>query len=300
MLKELKELMPDFKDKDFMTNDGVKIHYLEAGEGEPLILTSGWSTSPCIFAYNLPELSKHYRVLAMETRGTGESDTPTHGYRMSRIAMDVRNMMEAAGIESAYFMGHSMGANVVLAFVDLFGQDMVKKAILVDQSPWLWSDVGESDASMELHCGHRGDPYGLYDAFASSWEEGDKMYGREEYWPTGPATLAENTPKGDRVMELEMMMREHYRYQSEPFGRLLANHYMTDWRDIVKILRMPTLVITGDNTHALNAACTAWYREHLKNGEIVVFSKEEYGNHIMMANSPEKFNSTVLAFLAKA
>lgn len=106
MIKELKEYLPNFKDGYFTTTDNVKIHYIEAGEGEPLILTSGWPTSPCIFAFNLEEISKHFRVIAMETRGTGASETPTHGYRMSRIAKDVYDMLVALKIEKAYFSIH--------------------------------------------------------------------------------------------------------------------------------------------------------------------------------------------------
>lgn len=86
----------------------------------------------------------------METRGTGTSEKPNHGYRMARIAKDVYDMLISLKIEKAYFMGHSMGANVILSFIDLFGQNMIKKFILVDQPPWLWSDLNESDESMIL------------------------------------------------------------------------------------------------------------------------------------------------------
>ena len=122
MLKELKEYLPDFKDGYFTTTDNVKIHYIEGGSGEPLILTSGWPTSPCILAFNLTEISKHFHIIAIETRGTGASETPTHGYRMSRIAKDVYDMLIALKIEKAYFLGHSMGANVILALETFLGK----------------------------------------------------------------------------------------------------------------------------------------------------------------------------------
>lgn len=299
MLKELKERMSDFKDGFFTTSDGIKIHYLEAGSGEPLVLTSGWPTSPCIFAYNLPEISKSYHVIAIETRGTGESGKPTHGYRVSRLSKDVYDMMQALGLKKAHFMGHSMGCSTLWAFIDLFGQDMIDKLILVDQSPWLWSDAGESDASMELHCGHRGNPYGLYNAFKLSWEEGFKAFAAPEYWPTSASSLAESRPQGNHVMEFEEIYRSRFEYPREPLARLLINHYMTDWRDIVSIIKAPTLIITGENTHAMNAACAAWMNHAIKGSELVVFTKAEYGNHIMMANSPKKFNRTVIEFLQK-
>ena len=51
------------------------------------------------------------------------------------------------------------GANVILAFINLFGQIMIKKFILCDQAPWLWSAQNQSDESMVLHGGHYGHPY---------------------------------------------------------------------------------------------------------------------------------------------
>ena len=78
MLNELKEYLPDFKDDYFSTiDDDIKIHYIESEIGEPLILTSGWPISPCIFAFNLTELSKYYHIIAIEIRGTGSSETLT-------------------------------------------------------------------------------------------------------------------------------------------------------------------------------------------------------------------------------
>ena len=299
MIKELKEYLPNFKDGYYTTSDNVKIHYRDGGEGEPLILTSGWPTSPCIFAFNLPEISKHFRVIAMETRGTGASDKPNHGYRMSRIAMDVYDMLKSLKIEKANFMGHSMGANVILAFIDLFGQNMIKKFIFIDQSPWLWSDPYESDESMNSHGGHRGHPYTFNKGFNVSWEEGQKIFDSKDFFETAPTTLAQSTPNGLRVLELEGIMKKHFNYDSKQLVKLVINHYMTDWRDVLNIIEVPTLLIVGENTHALTMECANLMLKSLKNGELVVFTKEEYGNHIMMANSPEKFNRVVIEFLEK-
>ena len=151
----------------------------------------------------------------METRGTGTSEKPNHGYRMARIAKDVYDMLISLKIEKAYFMGHSMGANVILSFIDLFGQNMIKKFILVDQPPWLWSDLNESDESMILHGGLRGEPYGFKKWFDISWEKGQKFFDSKDYFPTCGKTIAESTPKGLKVMELEEIMKKHYNYNSK-------------------------------------------------------------------------------------
>lgn len=299
MFKQLQSYFPSFKDGFFTTSDNVKIHYIEAGTGEPLILTSGWPTTPCIFAYNLEALAKHYRVIAIETRGTGESEKVTYGYRVSRTAKDVYDMLIALGITKANFIGHSMGCSTLWAFIDLFGQSMINKLILVDQSPWLWSNVAESDESMDLHAGHRGNPYGLYNAFVQSWDVGNAAFTEPEYWPTGWTSIERSTKDGLKVMALEAEYRQQNNYPREALARLLVNHYMTDWRDIIQIISVPTLIITGSYSHAINAQTTEWMHNAIKGSKLIVFGDNEGGNHIMMANSPEKFNREVLNFLTK-
>ena len=155
----------------------------------------------------------------METRGTGASEKSNHGYRMARIAKDVYDMLQFLKIEKAYFMGHSMGANVILAFIDLFGQNMIKKFILCDQPPWLWSDLNENDESMMLHGGNRGEPYGLKKGYDISWEEGQKVFDSKDYFPTAPSYLAESLPNGKRVLELEGIMKNHFNYDEKTISK---------------------------------------------------------------------------------
>src|SRR5262249_56937448 len=70
---------PTFKEGWFTTNDGVKLHYLEAGSGKPLVMIPGWSQSAMEFKYQLTGLSAKYHSYALDMRGAGESTTPNHG-----------------------------------------------------------------------------------------------------------------------------------------------------------------------------------------------------------------------------
>lgn len=71
---------------------------------------------------------------------------------------------------------------------------MIKKFILCDQAPWLWSDPNESDESMILHGGHRGHPYELKKGYDISWEEGQKVFDSKNFFPNGPSSLADSFP----------------------------------------------------------------------------------------------------------
>jgi non-heme chloroperoxidase len=69
------------------TSDGVRLHYLEAGAGQPLVLIPGWSQTAAMYRHQLDGSHQSYRVIALDMRGHGESDKPTHGYRIARLAI---------------------------------------------------------------------------------------------------------------------------------------------------------------------------------------------------------------------
>ena len=103
---------PTFKEGWFTTNDGVKLHYLEAGSGNPLVMIPGWSQSAMEFKYQLTGLSDKYHVYALDMRGHGESAKPNHGYRIQRLSADVHDFLVANNLGEVTLAGHSMGCSV--------------------------------------------------------------------------------------------------------------------------------------------------------------------------------------------
>jgi len=99
--------------------DGVRTHYLEAGDGEPLILIhSGEFGGRAEFSwrYNIDALAEHFHVYAPDVVGFGRTDklvsfSDQTGFRIRHI----RGFMDALCIESAHFMGNSFGGSLVLA-----------------------------------------------------------------------------------------------------------------------------------------------------------------------------------------
>jgi pimeloyl-ACP methyl ester carboxylesterase len=91
----------------------LKIHYVEAGTGDPVICihgggpgASGWSN----FKQNLPALSEHFRTMLIDLPQFGQSDKPViEGSRLAFWARTMRDFLDALGIEKAHFVGNSMG-----------------------------------------------------------------------------------------------------------------------------------------------------------------------------------------------
>ena len=130
----------------FTTSDGVRLHYLEAGLGRPLVLLPGWTQPAAGFAAQLADWSDSFRCLALDFRGHGESDRPAHGYRVARLARDCLDFLDHLGLEDAVLLGHSAGCVVIWSLLDLFGQDRVRALVLCDEPIAFLERPGWSEA----------------------------------------------------------------------------------------------------------------------------------------------------------
>src|ERR1700722_19305167 len=77
--------------------NGIRQHYVEAGEGAPVVLLHGFPFTNYTWRYQIPELAKRYRVIAPDLRGYGETDKPVAGYDKRNMARDLRELL--AGLD---------------------------------------------------------------------------------------------------------------------------------------------------------------------------------------------------------
>lgn len=74
----------------------------------------GFTGSAEVFERNIPFLSKTYRVIAYDLRGHGKSDKPRSGYHVSRLAMDLKNLIDHLGLDKDIrAIGTSLGCAVL-------------------------------------------------------------------------------------------------------------------------------------------------------------------------------------------
>jgi 3-oxoadipate enol-lactonase len=93
--------------------NGIKIHYREYGEGEPLLLIMGLSANVDWWGDDfLAPLAERFHVVAYDNRGAGRSDKPEGPYPIPLMAVDAVGLMDHLGWESAHVMGASMGGMI--------------------------------------------------------------------------------------------------------------------------------------------------------------------------------------------
>jgi 2-hydroxymuconate-semialdehyde hydrolase len=114
---------------------GVAIHYVDEGQGPPLVLIHGLGGQTYNFRYNIPVLSQRLRVVALDLKGFGYSERPDDSdYSLSAQARLVGEFMDRLDISRAAVLGHSMGGAIALRLAANSPQK-VARLILVGSAP---------------------------------------------------------------------------------------------------------------------------------------------------------------------
>jgi pimeloyl-ACP methyl ester carboxylesterase len=92
--------------------DGLRINYDVQGEGEPLLLIPYTSADHACYAFQLPAYTEHFRCIAVDLVGSGESDKPAGPYSTDGYADQLAAFLDAIGVERAHVAGMSLGAAV--------------------------------------------------------------------------------------------------------------------------------------------------------------------------------------------
>jgi pimeloyl-ACP methyl ester carboxylesterase len=269
------------------TSDGVALRYLEAGSGKPILMIPGWSQTAEQFRHQLAGLSDRYRVIAVDMRGHGDSDKPAHGYKISRLAKDVHDMIHALDLDEVNILGHSMGSSVIWNYYDMFGPERLSKLLLIDQMPMITSNPAWSEEE-KANAGAIFTPASLYETI-------NALAG-----PDGVETtrgfignmVTKSIPEADKAWIIERnltMPRAHA-------AALLYNHSTQDWRDLIPRIDAPALVV-GGRVSVVPWRSQAWVAEQIKGARLEIFEEAEGGNHFMFIEGHEKFNDIVADFV---
>jgi len=95
--------------------DIVPLHYLEYGQGMPVVLLHGFPFDHTIWQAQADALQDSFHLILPDLRGHGQSPAPAGVYRMDLMAQDVFALLDALHIERAVWVGHSMGGYVTMA-----------------------------------------------------------------------------------------------------------------------------------------------------------------------------------------
>jgi len=114
----------------FAEADGVRLHYLTAGDGPAVILLHGYAQNSLMWRPLIPRLAAKFTVIAPDLPGIGESDIPKDGLDMKTAAIRIHALAKSLGIHRARLVGHDIGLMVAYAYAAQFPDEVEKLAVI--------------------------------------------------------------------------------------------------------------------------------------------------------------------------
>lgn len=255
----------------FETSDLVTLDYSDEGTGQPVVFLTGFGGSKEIWHQQKKLLlQRGLRVVRLDFRNQGLSQHVNWGLRISRLAADVHELCVLLKLTDFILVGNSMGGATIYAYLSLFGPVNVHKIVIVDQPPKM---INESDWQ-----------FGFKNLTWQNFKDRLKQ-------PLGPSTFKHID---DDTFALVKKVTESYPFDSKLDYPLLLNHAVQDWRDVIKRMSIPMLLVVGQQSLYFDYHFSDEIQK--MNGTIKTAMVEKSG-HIVMAEQSEKFNQLLWQFI---
>lgn len=262
-----------------LTVNGATLHYEDAGSGPPVVFVHGVWMSGRFFELQRPYFEQRYRTVVLDLRGHGRSQHVDSGHTVAGYARDLREVLEALGLEGAVLVGWSMGALVVWDYVRQFGCDGLRGIVVVDQSPsdYMWPDWPHGFLDFE----------GLCDVMAGVQTDREAL-------ARGfiPHMFKEPPSEADVAWMLEEILRPPASIASA----IIFDQTVQDYRPVLPAVTVPALVVTGADEQLVPVAAEAYVAERMPDARLVVF---EDSGHCPFLEEPDRFNRVVDEFVAQ-
>jgi pimeloyl-ACP methyl ester carboxylesterase len=271
----------------FVTIDGARMRYLQAGSGRPLILLHGLMGYSFSWRFTIPALARNATVYAPDQLGTGFSDRPAElDCRLCAMADRLFKFLDAVGVSSFDLLGTSHGGAVAMMAASMRATrpDLhLRKLILVAPvnpwsahgqrlAPFIGSPLGSTLFLRSVNYMSWTFPYWLA-----------RLYGDSKRIP--PGTL--------EGYQAPVSIPGSFEYAVG-----IVSHWTNDLRElehaIPKLADIPTLLVWGSADPAVYVQSAEQLRRHFKHCEVVVYPGV---GHLPYEEAPEQFSATVLEFL---
>ena len=280
---------PQYGVDKFVVVQGYNIHYVEVGEGDPIILIPGAFSTYRHWNRIIPHLSKHYRLLCIDYLGVGDSDKPRSGfgYTIEEQADLIVKMTEALQISKVQIFGVSYGGAIALNVAARYPKK-VDKIISIEGNgikhqdfPYRpmkgflrWPVVGElSIGAIRLGVADR---MVAKSVMGKAWEQ-----------------MGEAERK-----EIVKIIAENNKTASAVSWHLISRTLETsrDFTDQAKTIQTPVLYLYGGNSyyHGMAETNAEFLKTYLRNAKIVRLND---GIHDLELQKPEDVAALVLEFL---
>ncbi|MER5643424.1 alpha/beta hydrolase [Streptosporangium sp. NPDC002524] len=281
-----------FRERRAQVGD-VAINYVRGGHGPTLVLLHGYPQTWYTWREVLPELAKHYTVIAPDLRGAGKSDAPAGGYDKKTLAADVHGLLTTLGLKrDIRLVGHDIGTMVAYAYAAAHPGDVTK--LVLSEAP-----IPDKTLYTFPSLTPKGPGFWNFGYFSLTNGLPERMVdGREEQWVerfVDSLEVKKNGVSDKQVREYARYLRDdaHLRASFEWF-RAFPQDVADNRAYGAKKLTMPVLAIGARGS--LGDSVPAQVRRYARH---VTGTVIEDSGHWIFEEHPEQLTSALLRFLEK-
>jgi non-heme chloroperoxidase len=227
--------MSYLKVSDPHTDIRLELYYEDWGKGEPVVLIHGWPLSHEMWEYQVNDLvNAGFRVIAYDRRGFGKSSKPFDGYDYNTLASDLRALLEELDLHNATLVGFSMGGGEVVRYFSLYDGERVSKAVLIGSVTPFMLKTGNNPAGLEES---------IFAEMLNNIKE-DRIAFLDGFGKMFFGVNLIKKPVSTPLLEYYRMLGS----QASPRATLECARAFafTDFRDDMRSVNVPTLIIHGD------------------------------------------------------
>ncbi len=281
---------------EFVETNNIRLHCVTQGEGELVILLHGFLEFWYSWRHQIPQLARHFKVVAPDLRGYNDSDKPSNGYDLETLGRDIHGLIGALGYQRARVVGHGWGGAIAWQLAEQFPDSI--EALVLMAAPHPQRFIRQT--------------LGNLDQFLQSWY----------IW----AAQIPNLPEAILQSNLRQLVRELFQGQSVRKGAfsaedaalyqaalskpgvltaalnyyrqfLIPNRIARLWTPPVPPLSLPTLVLWGKDDTLFSAKLSQGM-ERLVSGPFKIKLISDCG-HWINQEVPQTVNRELMAFLRK-
>jgi 3-oxoadipate enol-lactonase len=257
----------------FVENQGARIYWDEQGQGEPILLIMGLGYPSYLWHRMRPVLAQCYRTIALDNRGSGQSDAPAGPYSIAVMAADAAAVLDAAGVESAHVFGLSMGGMIAQEFALQYPRRV---------------------RSLVLGCTAAGGP----DAVRAEKKVTEVLtlrnMGLEEASMAMRAFVYDAGTPPERIEE-DMVIRRKRFPRPEAYAAQLQGIFTWEAYTRLHQIAAPTLVIHGGSDQLVPPANAELIAARIPGAKLVIIP---HASHIFITDQPELSQRAIMEFLA--
>jgi pimeloyl-ACP methyl ester carboxylesterase len=112
------------------TVNGIQMHYVIGGQGDPIVLLHGWPETWYEWRHVMPALAKNYTVIVPDLRGLGDSSKPPTGYDGNTAAEDIHQLVTQLGFKTIFLVGHDIGTQVAYSYAAAHPTEVKRLAVM--------------------------------------------------------------------------------------------------------------------------------------------------------------------------